>query len=610
MNGYKNMPIILAQDSQAASACLSMILAYYGKKISYTKLAYESGALNKGNDIDAIIKCANNYGIKAQLIAPPVTEIVTIATPCLLLYKGKWCVLNKIKDKYAIITATDKGRKQISMEEFLQNYSGKAVTVALKDGFNLFNENAFSANEFIKKQLQTNYVSIIFISLSYVLASIVCIVLAALMRVFVDRIIVGIDYNWTSTVLFITILAVVALIILIAIKNSQLLKLRNIISNSAETAMLEKLQNINPLYFACNGSEFAINHLNNSKNIGNDVALCNIKPLFQTFFVLIIAVYILIYNPLLALPSITFTVAIITLSLLIYFNIINSKFKVVCFLLAIVMQIVSLIIGIFVAINSDISLGTVIAFQFLTAIILTTASMLPVNAEKMQKIPLDLIRFEDVMGLDITQTNEINNGIVEFENVSFGYNLNSTPILKNITFKTNTSDLILVSGKSGSGKTTLLKLIAGEYSAWSGIRRYNGKELKTKISDCAYIGNGVVWNGSVMDNLKMFNDSITDEMVISAANEIGLTKQILQNKEGFNYKINNDSDNISSSLRNLIALTRLLIFMPKIALIDEISVTIGENENALLEALKKRNINVFIVTNSEIKFDKLINLNE
>ena len=125
--------------------------------------------------------------------------------------------------------------------------------------------------------------------------------------------------------------------------------------------------------------------------------------------------------------------------------------------------------------------------------------------------------------MDINENGEktVENGSVEFSNVSFGYGKNSK-VLNNINIKIESGQMIGIIGNTGSGKTTFISLIARLYDATEGsvkvggkdVRDYNLTALRNEVS--VVLQKNTLFSGTVAENLRWGNPEATDEEIKAA----------------------------------------------------------------------------------------------
>lgn len=187
----------------------------------------------------------------------------------------------------------------------------------------------------------------------------------------------------------------------------------------------------------------------------------------------------------------------------------------------------------------------------------------------------------------------IQEGKVEFQNVKFSYDGN-TEVLKGVSFKINPNERVAIVGETGSGKTTIIKLISGLYKYQSGkillddkeLYDFDLNELRKKI---AVVPQDVfLFSGTILDNMRLFNQDIPDEEVKKVAKSVYADEIISRLPQNYYTVITERGGTLSSGERQLVALTRAVLFNSKIIILDEATANVDvETEFLIQQALNK-----------------------
>lgn len=187
---------------------------------------------------------------------------------------------------------------------------------------------------------------------------------------------------------------------------------------------------------------------------------------------------------------------------------------------------------------------------------------------------------------------KIEDGSIEFKNISFAYD-NENYILKNVSFKVEGKENIAIVGETGSGKTTIIKLMNGLYRPQMGniyidekkLIEYDLRSLRKQI---AVVPQDVfLFTGTILDNIRMFNEEISEEEVIKAAKQVYAHEMIEKFPDKYYTEILERGSTLSAGERQLIALARAVIFKSKIIILDEATANIDvETEYLIQKAMK------------------------
>ena len=203
---------------------------------------------------------------------------------------------------------------------------------------------------------------------------------------------------------------------------------------------------------------------------------------------------------------------------------------------------------------------------------------------------LDLLAEEPIVK-DAINSKEFNFNSLEVNNVSFKYD--NELILKDISFKVNTNEIIGILGPSGCGKSTILKLLMHYYDVNSGSILYNGVNVKDISFDHLYDNVNIfsqstyLFTGTIYENLIIAKPNASMDEVIDACKNASIYEYISCLKDGFNTKISDLKDNLSSGEKQRLGLARVFLKRPRLLLLDEATSNIDAiNEGIILNALK------------------------
>ena len=193
---------------------------------------------------------------------------------------------------------------------------------------------------------------------------------------------------------------------------------------------------------------------------------------------------------------------------------------------------------------------------------------------------------EDAIDVDII-------GNIEFKNVWFSY-VDEEWILKDVSFSINSKDVVAFVGATGAGKTTILSLITRNYDIKKGQILIDGIDIKKiKISSLrSQIGQMLqdvfLFSGTIADNIRLNDETITDEDILKACEEVNAIHFIKKQPEGIYAKVGERGNNLSLGERQLISFARVLVHKPKLMILDEATSNIDtETESLIQDTLEK-----------------------
>lgn len=185
-------------------------------------------------------------------------------------------------------------------------------------------------------------------------------------------------------------------------------------------------------------------------------------------------------------------------------------------------------------------------------------------------------------------------GLVELRNVSFRYGPDLPDIVSDASIKFRPGEMISVTGGDNSGKSTFIRLLSGELSPTGGKVMIDGMDITGQhhhalSSWIAYIPpNPVIFQGSILENLAMFQKGEAIDNARLAARAIGLEEDIHHLPEGYDTKVNQGiAEQLPMGFLQRMTIARALAMKPQILLFDEANNTLdAKGDQKVLNALK------------------------
>ncbi|MBN1632614.1 MAG: ABC transporter ATP-binding protein [Ignavibacteria bacterium] len=187
---------------------------------------------------------------------------------------------------------------------------------------------------------------------------------------------------------------------------------------------------------------------------------------------------------------------------------------------------------------------------------------------------------------------DIEKGEIEFKNVCFAYNSDEY-VLKNVSFKINAGEKVAFVGATGVGKSTIINLLNRFYDINRGEIKIDGiniiefkqQDLRKKIA--VVLQDVFLFSGDIRYNINLGENSITDEEVYKALENVGLSDFINSLPANIFHKVNERGSTLSVGQKQLISFARALAFNPKILILDEATSSVDtETEHLIQEAIK------------------------
>ncbi|MCY9755661.1 ABC transporter ATP-binding protein/permease [Paenibacillus alvei] len=255
---------------------------------------------------------------------------------------------------------------------------------------------------------------------------------------------------------------------------------------------------------------------------------------------------------------------------------------------------VVLLLGVHYYLIGQISLGTLfLIFQY-TQMLNTPIEQLGDQIQEFQKAKSGMMRSQEILSLQseiVDGTKEqLPDGALglEFDHVTFGYNEEKV-VLHDITFAVQPGQRLGIIGRTGSGKSSISRLLLRLYNIDSGIIRIGGEDIRSLKLETLYRRVGMVtqdvqlFDGTLRDNLTLFDPEITDESIFETTDRLGLRQWIDALPNGLDSHLSSGGTSLSAGEAQLFALTRVFLTNPSIIVLDEPSSRLDAATEAMLQ---------------------------
>ena len=268
-------------------------------------------------------------------------------------------------------------------------------------------------------------------------------------------------------------------------------------------------------------------------------------------------------------------------------------------------------LGVMLVLRGRFTVGMVMAFQGFLSSFMSPATSLITAGQSMQEMITQMERVDDVMSYredpcfaprEKKQDYEKLTGAIELKNVTFGYSRLGTPQITDFSMTVKPGQKIAFVGKSGCGKSTLAKLISGLYQPWSGSITFDGVPID-QIDRDVFTGSVSVidqditlFEDTISENIRMWDDSIENFEVILAARDAGIYDDIMVRDGGFSHKLLDGGRDLSGGQRQRIEIARALSQDPTICIMDEATSALdARTEYDVIHSISQRGITCIVV---------------
>ncbi|MFI8996758.1 NHLP family bacteriocin export ABC transporter peptidase/permease/ATPase subunit [Streptomyces sp. NPDC053542] len=262
-----------------------------------------------------------------------------------------------------------------------------------------------------------------------------------------------------------------------------------------------------------------------------------------------------------------------------------------------------LLIGGLRAVEGHMSVGLLVAFQALVTNFTAPITRLNGMAGRIQDFAADVARLKDVESFPVdslytrpepvASTRRLK-GHVELTHITFGYSPLDKPLLTDFSLTVGPGQQVALVGGSGSGKSTVSRLISGLYSPWEGTIHIDGQRLEdisrgALASSVSFVDQDVfLFEGTVRDNVALWDPSIPDEAVIEALKNAAAYDMVARRPGGIHSRVEQDGRNFSGGQRQRLEIARALVRRPSILVLDEVTSALdAETEQIIMDNLRR-----------------------
>ncbi len=669
--GVAKAPQVMAMESlECGAAALAMICAYYGKWIPLEQVRVDCGVSRDGASIENIAKAARNYGLEVEGYQRSIDILREQGPyPCIVTYGAGYVVLCGFKGDRAFVNDPEKGSRKIPIEEFARSYGGICLTFAPTDEF-VPGGKRKSTIEFARNRLRGAGVAVAFVALTTLVGYLLEMLTPAFTRFFMDHLLTG--ENSELLMPFIALLTAVAVVqvIVVAVKSIYSLKINGKMAVIGSSTFMWQVLRM-PMEFFSQRKAGDIQRRKNTNAVIAETLVNTLTPLVLNIAMMVFYLVIMIrYSALLTLVGIAAIVVNALLASYIsrkrvnitrvqmrdagqlesstvsgiqmietikasgaengYFakwagyqasvNTATTRFAnlnlylgMVPGFLASLANYAVLIIGVFLAMNGQFSLGMVMAFQGYISLFMNPAMTTVKAGQTIQEMRTQMERVEDVMEYPVDPNYKDEPlvddadygklyGQVELKNVTFGYARLGDPVIEDFSMTVEPGASVAFVGASGCGKSTLSKLIAGLYQPWSGEILFDGKpasEIDRSVftSSVAVVDQDIIlFEDTISNNISMWDESIEDFEVILAARDAQIHDDIMAREGGYAGMVSEGGRDLSGGQRQRLEIARVLAADPSIIIMDEATSALdAKTEYEVVRAVKDRGVTCIII---------------
>ena len=673
INGCAKVPVVMQMEAlECGAASLAMILAYYDKWIPLEKLRVDCGVSRDGSNAKNVLIAARSYGLVARGYRYEPEDLKKEGQfPCIIHWNfNHFVVLDGFSKGKAVINDPAKGVCKISMEEFDRAFTGICLMFEPGEEFEPGGRPK-SVLKFALERLKGSKTAITFVVLTTIISSLIDIVEPAFSRVFIDRLLTHKNQNWTYPFLIAFALLAAIQIAVSAIEAIYLNRINGRLAISGNMSYLWKVLHMPMEFFSQRMSGTILGRQEENAMIANSLVETFTPLVLEAAMMIFYLTVMIRYSSILTLIGIFSIVLDLFISQVIskkrigitrvqlrdkgklasatisgiemietikssgaengYFKRwsgyqasvnthtvryvkLNQYLGMIPSLVSALTDTAILIIGVWLIMQGQFTIGMLSAFQGFLASFTAPANTLISAGQTLQEMRTSMERVEDVMKYPddpCYQTERVEaaeggyqklSGNLELKHITFGYAKLAQPLIEDFCMTVRPGSCVAFVGASGCGKSTLSMLIAGLYQPWSGDILFDGKPVQEidrdvfKGSVAVVTQDIILFEDTIANNIKMWDSTIEDFEMILAARDAQIHEDIMMRDGGYQYKIMEGGKDFSGGQCQRLEIARVLAQDPSIIIMDEATSALdAKTEYEVVKAIRDRGITCIIV---------------
>ena len=668
--GVAKVPVIMQLEAlECGAASLAMIMAYYGKWVPLEQVRLDCGVSRDGSKAKNIYLTAENYGFEVKAYrASPESVKENGKFPCIIHWNmNHFVVLNGFRGNHVYINDPARGTVKISWDEFDKAFTGIVLEPVPSPDFKPGGKRK-STLDFAAKRLAGTGAAVVFVMLTTAISYLFGIADSVTSRIFIDRLLTGINKDWVNPFMLIMIFLAVINLTVSWVQTIYSLKINGKMAISGNASYMWKVLHLPMEFFSQRLAGDIQSRAGMNASIAGTLVGTFAPLLLNTVMMIFYLVLMIRQSVLLTLIGFSTLILNIIMSRIISNRRINitrvqmrdsAKLEsttasgiemietikasgaengffqkwagfqasvnaqnvkaakeqqfigIIPAFFSTVANYAVLIAGVYLTMDGRFTLGSVLMFQGFLGSFMSPAMTLISAGQTIQEMRTQMERIEDVMeypddpSLDnepvIEKTGKLKGNIL-IKNITFGYSRLEEPVIKDFSLSLKTGERVAIVGSSGSGKSTMSKLISGLYQPWSGEILFDGHKRsdyprEVMTGSIAVVDQDItVFEDTISNNIKMWNDDIQDFEVILAARDAMLHDDITKLPGGYKYKLQSGGKNISGGQRQRMEIARVLAQDPSIIILDEATSALdAKTEYGVINAIRDRGITCIVI---------------
>jgi len=624
---------------ECGAASLAMILAHYGKWLPLEQVRADCGVSRDGSSAKSIVMAARNYGLEAKGYRMSAGSLKD-KQPAIIHWNFNHFVVFRgfdLKGR-ACINDPASGPVKYSLEEFRKHFTGVCLTFRPTEKFEKSGQQT-SILSYVRKNMKGSREAFWITFIFALMAAFVALITPLFTRIFLDEILSGNKSDWVPY--FFTGLGVVGIyqFFMVMLRTRYSKRVAGSLALKGNQEYLRHLLRLPMSFFSMRN----VGDLQQRMHLNQTITHTLVEVLApQAINIVLLVLYVaLMFSYSVSLTIIGIVAVVLNLAMVKYFsdrrinltrsmeqsvgkyvsatiscidnmetikaagaetgffkywsglwahkfNINNHVLKeqvwmsLLPVLVTGIVNVMVLILGAFLIIQGEMTVGMLMAFQGFMGAFLAPVNEIVNASQTIVEMRSQMERVEDVMKYPEDHRDMEGEvlqgklgGLLELKHVTFGYSPLQPPLIEDFNLRIEPGHSVAIVGTSGCGKSTLAKLISGLYKPWSGEILFDDRPIESISSEeltnsVAVIDQNVVlFDDTVAQNIRMWDPSIEDFTMMIACNDAQIRADIVSRPEGFGTKIIKGGQNFSGGQRQRMEIATALAKEPAILIMDE-----------------------------------------
>jgi NHLM bacteriocin system ABC transporter peptidase/ATP-binding protein len=663
-------PTVLQMEAtECGAACLGMVLAYHGRWVPLDELRNACGVSRDGSRANNMLRAARSYGLDAMGWRVEPEVLADNPLPAIAFWEFNHFVVVEGVDRTGVwLNDPASGPRHVSHAEFDESFIGVLLTFTPTPAFRR-EGNAPRLWSATLRQLASARPALLFLLITAVLALLPSVTAPAALKIFVDDVLVRGLEGWLRPLLVGIVFAALLQGVLSWLQGHAMARLQLALGASFGLQFFRHLLSLPTTFFAQRYAGDLASRADAATETGRSLRQQIVGAVSAALVVVFQIALMLLYDPLLTTIGVGIAVANAAILQLVararldgtrrvlreaarlaavsvggiqaietlkasgleqdFFGrwsglqarLINARTRLQVtdiwtnaapLLLASLGSAAVLWLGALRAMQGDMTIGSLVAFQSLLMGFFGPVATLVGIAANLRSLRAALERAHDVIDAPpdpalsqrpVDGENEGRlSGAAELRGVTFGYSPLEEPLIRDFDLVLRPGARIAVVGVSGSGKSTVARLVAGLLTPWTGELRFDGQPLATRSRAVVAASLGFVeqhialFQGTVRENITLWDTTLSDMEILAASRDACVHDTIVARLGGYDGAVTERGADFSGGEAQRLEIARALVHRPSLLILDEATASLDPMiEQRVLDNIRRRGCTTLII---------------